>query len=127
MKPGDRLVTVGFGAGLTWAAAAIEWGVPIPTRPQPLARRLLARIQHGLARLRSTLLRTERHVYNWAMGPVGKDDWRGKLRQRVDRRAERSSAGSRGPPVAVHGVACCRASWSVQRGPPVAEADRLRR
>ena len=30
-------------------------------------------------------LRNERHVYNWILGPVGKDDWRGKLRKRVDR------------------------------------------
>lgn len=84
VKPGDKLVLVGFGAGLTWAAAALEWGVPIPTRPQPWPRRLLARIRFGLAALRSRLLRGERRAYNWLMGPVGKDDWRGKLRKRVD-------------------------------------------
>ena len=28
IRPGDKLVLVGFGAGLTWAAAALEWGVP---------------------------------------------------------------------------------------------------
>ncbi len=85
IKPGDRLVTVGFGAGLTWAAAAIEWGVPIPAKPQPWGRRVLGRIYHGLARVRSIILRTERRVYNWLLGPVGKDDWRGKLRKRIDR------------------------------------------
>ena len=36
IKPGDKLVLVGFGAGLTWAAAAIEWGVPIPGAAAPL-------------------------------------------------------------------------------------------
>ncbi|MEN8678493.1 MAG: 3-oxoacyl-[acyl-carrier-protein] synthase III C-terminal domain-containing protein [Akkermansiaceae bacterium] len=25
MKRGDKIVMVAFGAGLTWAAAAIEW------------------------------------------------------------------------------------------------------
>lgn len=85
VKPGDKLVLVGFGAGLTWAAAAIEWGVPAPTKPQPALVRLLARIRFASAAVRSSLLRTERHVYNWIMGPVGKDDWRGKLRQRMDR------------------------------------------
>lgn len=85
IRPGDRLVLVGFGAGLTWAAAAIEWGVPIPVKPQPLVRRLLARLHHGWARMRSTVLRTSRHVYNWLLGPVGRDDWRGKLRGRIDR------------------------------------------
>lgn len=84
VKPGDKLVLVGFGAGLTWAAAAIEWGVPAPAQPQPALRRWLARIRFALAGVRSTLLRTERHVYNWILGPVGKDDWRGKLRKRVD-------------------------------------------
>lgn len=85
IRPGDRLVLVGFGAGLTWAAAAIEWGVPIPVKPQPLVRRLLARLHQGWARMRSTVLRTSRHVYNWLLGPVGRDDWRGKLRGRIDR------------------------------------------
>jgi 3-oxoacyl-[acyl-carrier-protein] synthase-3 len=28
VKPGDKLVFVGFGAGLTWAACAITWSVP---------------------------------------------------------------------------------------------------
>ncbi len=89
IKPGDKLVLVGFGAGLTWAAAALEWGVPIPTRPQPWPRRLLARIGYALAALRSRLLRGERTIYNWLMGPVGKDDWRGKLRKRMDNLRQR--------------------------------------
>ena len=34
VNPGDHLVFVGFGAGLTWAAAALEWTLPtIPARP----------------------------------------------------------------------------------------------
>lgn len=32
VKPGDKLVFVGFGAGLTWAACAVEWSVPIEKR-----------------------------------------------------------------------------------------------
>jgi 3-oxoacyl-[acyl-carrier-protein] synthase-3 len=34
VKPGDKLVFVGFGAGLTWAACAVEWSVPVGKRPQ---------------------------------------------------------------------------------------------
>ncbi|MGL4651651.1 MAG: 3-oxoacyl-ACP synthase III family protein, partial [Caldilineaceae bacterium] len=34
VKPGDKLVFVGFGAGLTWAACAVEWCVPVEKRPQ---------------------------------------------------------------------------------------------
>ncbi len=26
IKPGDRIMTSGFGAGLTWGAALFEWG-----------------------------------------------------------------------------------------------------
>ncbi len=29
VKPGDNLVFVGFGAGLTWAACAVKWSVPV--------------------------------------------------------------------------------------------------
>jgi 3-oxoacyl-[acyl-carrier-protein] synthase-3 len=85
VHPGDKLVLVGFGAGLTWAAAAIEWGAPVPTRPRPWWRRMATGFLFGWAGIRSTLRRTTRHVYNWILGPVGKDDWRGRLRQRADR------------------------------------------
>jgi 3-oxoacyl-[acyl-carrier-protein] synthase-3 len=83
VHPGDKLVLVGFGAGLTWAAAAIEWGVPVPVRPRPWWR-VLTGFLFGWAGIRSTLRRGTRHVYNWILGPVGKDDWRGRMRQRVD-------------------------------------------
>jgi 3-oxoacyl-[acyl-carrier-protein] synthase-3 len=91
VHPGDKLVLVGFGAGLTWAAAAIEWGVPVPTRPQPWWRRMLTGFLFGWAGIRSALRRTTRHVYNWILGPVGKDDWRGRMRQRADRLRKRSA------------------------------------
>jgi 3-oxoacyl-[acyl-carrier-protein] synthase III len=84
VKPGDKLVLVGFGAGLTWAAAAVQWGVPIPVRPLPWWRRFLALLGFSFAMVRSTTLRTERHAYNWIMGPVGKENWRGKLRRKTD-------------------------------------------
>ncbi len=29
VKPGDNLVFVGFGGGLTWAACAVKWSVPV--------------------------------------------------------------------------------------------------
>jgi hypothetical protein len=85
VKAGDKLVLVGFGTGLTWAAAALEWGMPIPMQPRPWFRRSWASFLFWWAGVRSLFLRSERHAYNWAMGPVGKDDWRGKLRKRVDR------------------------------------------
>src|SRR5690606_22690616 len=32
VNPGDNLVFVGFGAGLTWAACTIKWSVPTEAR-----------------------------------------------------------------------------------------------
>ena len=32
MKPGDKVVFVGFGAGLTWGAAVVLWSGPFPAR-----------------------------------------------------------------------------------------------
>jgi len=84
VHPGDKLVLVGFGAGLTWAAAAVEWGVPVPAKPKP-GLRVLTDFLFGWAGVRSLWRRTTRHVYNWILGPVGKDDWRGRMRQRADR------------------------------------------
>ncbi len=84
VRPGDKLVLVGFGAGLTWAAAAVEWGIPAAPSTKGWLDRLLAKIDLFFAGTRSWLLRSERHAYNWAMGPVGKEDWRGRLRKRVD-------------------------------------------
>jgi 3-oxoacyl-[acyl-carrier-protein] synthase-3 len=84
IKAGDKLVMVGFGAGLTWAAAALEWGVPVPLKPRPPWRRSLATILFGWAGIRSVVRRGLRHVYNWILGPIGKDDWRGRLRRRAD-------------------------------------------
>lgn len=89
VKPGDRLVLVGFGAGLTWAAAALEWGVPPQAQPRPWWQRIFAPVLWLFAGMRSTSMRTERHIYNWAMGPVGKDDWRGRLRKNTDQFRQR--------------------------------------
>jgi len=35
VRRGDTLVLVGFGAGLTWAAAAVCWSVPLPVATPP--------------------------------------------------------------------------------------------
>jgi 3-oxoacyl-[acyl-carrier-protein] synthase-3 len=89
IKAGDKLALVGFGAGLTWAAVAIEWGIPMPVKPQPRQRQWFGRLRFTFAGVRSIFRRVERRLYNWLMGPVGKDNWRGKLRQRTDALRER--------------------------------------
>lgn len=53
LKPGDQVVFVGFGAGLTWGAAVIQWTEPISgVRPGLPARyRIYARLRSLLKRL----------------------------------------------------------------------------
>ncbi len=57
LKPGDKIVMVGFGAGLTWGALAAEW-----TGPLPPSRKVYPRQYQAAARLRSIWLRIVRFV-----------------------------------------------------------------
>jgi 3-oxoacyl-[acyl-carrier-protein] synthase-3 len=54
LKPGDRLVFVAFGAGLTWGSAVAQWSGPFPSRykVRPGRYRRFARIRSFLSRLR---------------------------------------------------------------------------
>jgi 3-oxoacyl-[acyl-carrier-protein] synthase-3 len=57
LKPGDTVVMVAFGAGLTWAAAVVQWGMPL-ARPRPPWLERLARITRYLpAQLHSRTMR----------------------------------------------------------------------
>ena len=67
VKPGDLLVAVAFGAGLTWGAAAIRWmAPPAPERPWRERRRSALYL---LARVRSALRRLWRRVETWLFRP----------------------------------------------------------
>lgn len=57
LQPGDRVVFVGFGAGLTWGAAVAEWSGPFPG-----VRKLRPARYRIYARLRSIVLRFLRRV-----------------------------------------------------------------
>lgn len=65
IKPGDRIVFVGFGAGLTWGALAAEWTGPLPSE-----RKVYPRRYRMWARVRSFLLRVVRFVEGviWGRG-----------------------------------------------------------
>lgn len=58
VKAGDKLVFVGFGAGLTWGAVLVEWTGPFAAR-QKIFRPAYIRI---LARIRSILLQVLRRL-----------------------------------------------------------------
>ena len=53
IKSGDKLVMVGFGAGLTWGAVAAEWTGPIPSKRtvHPEQYRRFARLRSGVRRV----------------------------------------------------------------------------
>ncbi len=53
LKPGDNIVFVGFGAGLTWGAAVARWSGPSPTRFKvpPKSYQIWAKIRSFLLRL----------------------------------------------------------------------------
>ncbi len=57
LKPGNKVVLVGFGAGLTWGALVAEWTGPMETKPKVYPSRY-----RFWARLRSRLRRFARFV-----------------------------------------------------------------
>jgi 3-oxoacyl-[acyl-carrier-protein] synthase-3 len=60
IQAGDHVVLVGFGTGLTWGAAVIEWAQPYPAGPVPRHARLLLRLRYRWAPVRSLLRRLQR-------------------------------------------------------------------
>jgi len=62
VKPGDKVVLVGFGAGLTWAAAAIQWGELEPLHKPNRLERLLGRLLYPFAAVRSRVMRVIRLI-----------------------------------------------------------------
>jgi len=71
LRPKDRVVVVGFGAGLTWAAAALEWSEP---KPSARSRRTLSRLGYGLANVRSRARRLLRRLEDRLFG-VPEPSW----------------------------------------------------
>ncbi len=68
LKAGDKVVFVGFGAGLTWGAAVAVWSGPFPgvRRALPFQYRLYAR-------LRSFAKRLLRRIDAWILGRYNPD------------------------------------------------------
>jgi 3-oxoacyl-[acyl-carrier-protein] synthase-3 len=58
IQPGDHVVMVAFGAGLTWGAQTLKWVAP--ERRVPILRKPLVRLSAGLAKVRSWVLRFRR-------------------------------------------------------------------
>ena len=58
----DKLVMVGFGAGLTWGATVVQWGVPMPYRRREWWYRGLRWVVYRYASVRSLIARTWLHL-----------------------------------------------------------------
>jgi 3-oxoacyl-[acyl-carrier-protein] synthase-3 len=70
LNPGDQVVFVGFGGGLTWGAVAAQWTGPLPVEEPykavwPYRFDGLYRVY---VRLRSALLRLIRQIEGWIWG-----------------------------------------------------------
>jgi 3-oxoacyl-[acyl-carrier-protein] synthase-3 len=72
IRPGDHLVLVSFGAGMTWAAAVVQWHVPLPAPRLPWWKRLLRRVRYRWAWFVSRLRRTYRKFRSWWGQAVGR-------------------------------------------------------
>ncbi len=67
IQPGDRMVMVAFGAGLTWASLVAQWSGPFPTK-----RKVYPAWYRGWARVTSLVRRFRRRVEGFFW--VTKDD-----------------------------------------------------
>jgi 3-oxoacyl-[acyl-carrier-protein] synthase-3 len=63
LHPGEKVVFVGFGAGLTWGSLVAEWTGPFPGKYKVRPKRV-----RRLARLRSILHRLRRYVEGFIWG-----------------------------------------------------------
>lgn len=64
IQPGDNLVFVGFGAGLTWAACSVKWSVPVTKPEQTWWRNTQRQAAYQAAAARSMWKRAIRRVYS---------------------------------------------------------------
>lgn len=70
LKPGDQVVFVGFGGGLTWGAVAVQWTGPLPVEePRKAAWPYrFERLYQVYVLVRSALLRFVRQIEGWVWG-----------------------------------------------------------
>ena len=64
LKPGYKVVFVGFGAGLTWAACAIDWRTPVEKQATDWWKSTRRQATYGAAAARSMWKRAVRWVYD---------------------------------------------------------------
>ncbi len=68
LSPGDYVVLIGFGAGLAWAAAAVQWGPPPPERKRTLRDRTVRVVVYPFALVRSRALKAWYRIESRVLG-----------------------------------------------------------
>lgn len=71
VKPGDHLVMVGFGGGLTWGAALLQWEVSIPLTPLSRWKRIWFSLRYRWAKVESFFRRAWRWMEGLTKSPMG--------------------------------------------------------
>ncbi len=71
IKPGDQIVFVGFGAGLTWGAVAARWTGPLPDEKPKVWPFRFYNLYKAYVRVRSLVLRIVRFVEGVIWGKRG--------------------------------------------------------
>jgi 3-oxoacyl-[acyl-carrier-protein] synthase-3 len=97
VRQGSKLVLAGFGAGLSWGAAVLEWAVPAPVVPSGGVA-LLHTLRDRVAGTRSLVRRAARHVDSLLSGPR----WNGGTDPRTGNSLDApppSPDGKAGPPL----------------------------
>ena len=64
LQPGDKVVFVGFGAGLTWAACAIDWRTPVEKQDTSWWKTTRRQATYSAAVARTMWKRAVRWVYD---------------------------------------------------------------
>jgi 3-oxoacyl-[acyl-carrier-protein] synthase-3 len=65
IKPGDNIVLVAFGTGLSWAAVTLRWGVPVSVPARPWWRNAVQVLRSRKAAVKSASRRASRKIDAW--------------------------------------------------------------
>lgn len=74
IQPGQNLALVGFGAGLTWAAALVRWAFEQPLARGPLVHRTFRRLLYLWASLRTSVTHRIHRWIDWLTSAWRRDE-----------------------------------------------------
>ncbi len=95
LKPGDNIVFVGFGGGLTWAAAVVQWGVPVPKPPLSFQKQMDLAIHYRWAAIQSFIRRWRRRILGFFLGSPDTETTTEKVSSQLDKVGDQVAKVSR--------------------------------